>query len=369
MQSTLNTALPEHFRRPQFTFHLGPLSARQSCKRARCGEPDLGDRICTLKTPTEMLWGDLEEYLSKPQGLLDQQAEQTCDEINTDIVKLFAEVEYDEEFLLPLMLDLSRLQRFTALLELIPLESQQTLNHILLVFAQKEDLPSGMPFEFDQKFWGSGFSSIRQTVSTGGQHTGVIGSTPGRIEPYYLPCHSTWWTSFLLRATWLWSSNSDVGPVWSTMHGAAHVARAFLKAGASIEVELCLGYGGKCHGYVCVCPDPYTHSRLYECPESSTDQSKKEDKHKHKWISAKSILSERLGIPESELLQTEARNRNTQSRSTADLLDLARDTEAAWQRYVEACFCNKIPIVDEYGNYSEFPKVVIQVEQSGSQVA
>jgi hypothetical protein len=68
--------------------------------------------------------------------------------------------------------------------------------------------------------------------------------------------------------------------------------------------------------------------------------------HKHKLITAKSILLDYLGIAEAELLQIVARNHSTRSSSQADLIKLARETEAVWQRHVEQCVRDEVPVLD-----------------------
>jgi hypothetical protein len=345
MQTSLNTALPEHFRRPQFTFHLGLLSARQSYARAHCAEHDLGRLV---KVSTTILYVNLQEYLSELQGPLDQRAAQTCDEITTDVAKLGADVDVfrvswkfylartdmkNNVLRVPLTLYLARIQRFTSVSEIIRLESQKSSNHIELIHVKGANVRHGWSY--------ANPSPIRQTVSTTEQHTKVIDLTPVRGGPYYLPCRETWWTAFLFQATII-KLGHDVGPVWSESRAATYVARAFLEAGASIEVELCIG-DHQCHGHACVCPDQSTHSRLYECPESSTDQNGKA--HKHKWLSAANILSDQLKIPRTELLEIVARNRSTRSIPQVDFLDLARETEAVWQRHVEAYVRNKMQVL------------------------
>ncbi|KAM0691524.1 hypothetical protein Q7P36_010295 [Cladosporium allicinum] len=149
--------------------------------------------------------------------------------------------------------------------------------------------------------------------------------------------------------------SDDTRLVWSRSHAAAHIGRAFLEAGALIEIEFC-DASGRCHGHICVCPDPSTHSKLYECPEPHP-----RSKHKHEWISVKTPLSDHLGIPEAEPLQFEARNRSTRSISPADLLELARDTEAAWQRQVDACVRDGLPILTRWGVYSWNAEMVNEI--------
>jgi hypothetical protein len=91
--------------------------------------------------------------------------------------------------------------------------------------------------------------------------------------------------------------------------------------------------------------------------------------HTHDWFSAKSILSDRHKIPETELLEIVTRNCSTPSHTQAEILELAHNTEAAWQGCVEACIRDKIPVLDKYGCYSRIPEVVSQVQRNESQVA
>jgi hypothetical protein len=348
MQSLLNAALPEYFRRPGFSLHLGVLVAKQSHeRRVHCAQPHTGRRI--FLDPTLILHRYLGKYLSDLQGPLDQRAVQTCDEITTDII--MRRVDNNRNTLLLLIIHLVRVQRFTSMSEFIRLGSEQSLDHTKLEYA-KEDEPD------QQRCWPYGEPSrMRRAVSMGDPHTGLAHPTPVQAAPSYLPCTETWWTFFLMGMVGI-KLCDDIGLVWSHSHAAAHIGRAFLEAGASIEVELCVT-ARSCHGHVCVCPDPSTHSKLYECAEPHP-----QTKHKHDWTSAKSILSSGLGIPEAELLQIEARNRSNRSISQADLLELARDTEAAWQCHVEACVREGLPILGDRGRYTWIPKTDNKMDES-----
>lgn len=342
MQSLLNAALPEYFRRPQFPLHLGLLAARHLHEpNVHCAKSHLG--FSHRFFPTRMLCCYLEAYLSGLQGPLDQRILQTYDEITTDIIRRkVVEDSFGPSGMLDLTLGLARVQRFTPMSEIIRLGSEQSLDHTKLEYSKEEE-------PLQHRFWPDGRPSrIRRTVPISEPHTGLVDPAPGQAAPYYLPCLYTWWTFFLGEAMDIKLSD-DIGPVWSKSRAAAAVAKLFLEAGASIEVEFC-ATTGLCHGPVCVCDDPSTHSRLYDCPKSWMTHY--ETEHTHEWISAKSILSNRLGIPEAELLQIEARNRSNRSISEADLLELARDTESAWQRYVEACVREGLPILHDNGSYS-----------------
>jgi hypothetical protein len=363
LQSSLDVALPEHFRRPQFTFHVGLFSARKANERAHYAARVFAksDQDFFFDTDSEaaakvILYDHLRQYLSELQGPLDQRAAQTCDEITTTIVQLDAAMVNDENFLIGLMLHLVQIQRFTSMSEIIRLGSQRSLDYIELAYAKKEGLPAGQLLQVGKKP-----SPIRHVVSTSEQHARVVDSTPGQAGPHYLPCLKTWWTAFLIKATSI-ELEDDVGPVWSRSRAAMYVARAFLEAGASIEVEICVALHD-CHGHICACPDPSTHSKLYECPESTDSWG---IKHTHAWVSAKDILSDYLGIPEAEVLQTVERNRNTQSKSIVDLLELARDTEAAWQHYAGACVRSKILALDRRGQYSKIIEAKGQVDRSAN---
>lgn len=349
MQSLLNAALPEYFRRPGFTLYLGVLVAKQTHeRRVHCAQPHLGRRIYTLD-PTLILCYYLRMYLSDLQGPLDQRAVQTCEEITTDMIRRTADDKMD--MLLILTLHLVRVQRFTPMSEIIRLGSEQSLDYTKLEYAKEEE-------PLQHRFWPDGRPSrIRRAVSMGDPHTGLAHPTPGQAAPSHLPCTETWWTFFLIRVAII-KLRDDVGPIWSRSRAAAAEAKLFLEAGASIEIEFCDAIG-RCHGHVCVCPNPSTHSKLYECFESHP-----QTRHKHNWISAKTILSERLGIPEAELLQIEARNRSTRTVSRADLLELVRDTEAAWQRHVEACVREGLPILDDRGRYTRIAKTDNKMNES-----
>jgi hypothetical protein len=133
-----------------------------------------------------------------------------------------------------------------------------------------------------------------------------------------------------------------------------------LEAGASIDLEICMAEG-RCHGHVCVCPDASTHS-LYECttlPAPNVFGSSVQ--HEHKWTSAKSILIDYFKIPESELLQCVARTNNS---SVADLLQLARNADAAWKRNVKECFRKEISVLDHFGRYSWIAKTECQRKET-----
>jgi predicted transcriptional regulator len=66
----------------------------------------------------------------------------------------------------------------------------------------------------------------------------------------------------------------------------------------------------------------------------------------------KDLLLNNLEITKAELLQIEARNRSTGSVSQADILKLAAETEAVWQRHVKACVHDSIPVLDSGDRYS-----------------
>ena len=202
---------------------------------------------------------------------------------------------------------------------------------------------------------------ICRVVSTSELQTGVVEPTLDRVAFCYLPCQETWWTSFL-------SDASKITPglytqlIGSRSRAFGYAARAFLEAGASMELEICVGRVGRCHGYACVCSDSFKHKRLYECPGPSL--SRDEANHRHEWISARNILSDRLGIPRVELLQFEARSRSTRSVSHADFLNTARDTEAVWQRLVETRIRDKILALDHDGHYSWITKAEAEYRKS-----
>jgi hypothetical protein len=117
MRLSLNAAVPEHFRQPQFAFHLGLLSVRQQYERARCRKSPgdmLYDGVSTEST--SILHDHLIAHLSGLQGPLDQRAAQTCDEITTDMVRpsVCADIDKGQFVLLLLTLQLARIQRFTC---------------------------------------------------------------------------------------------------------------------------------------------------------------------------------------------------------------------------------------------------------------
>jgi hypothetical protein len=260
-----------------------------------------------------------------------------------------------EELVFGLAGALVRVQQSGMISDIVRFGSEQVLEHIR---------PTCVGSKLHRRCWpGRTPFPVRQVVSTSEQHTRVIDLTTGRAGPDYLPCLKTWWTAFLFNATSLIGSH-DAGPVWGTSRTATYVARAFLEAGASIEVEICIGRN-TCHGHVCICSDPSTHSRLYECSESIDDCEKK---HTHAWISAQSIMLDYLGIPGAEVLQAVERKRNTQSRPKPDLPKLARDVEAMWQRHVEACIRIKRPVLDEHGRYSWIAEAEFPVGRIESQV-
>jgi hypothetical protein len=239
MQLSLDIALPEHFRRPHFAFHLGLLLARQTYEHARRGGSWLSYLV---QVSIERLYDNLQEYLSEPQGPLDRRAAQTCDEITTDLVELSADndIYVEKRCLLPLTVHLARMQQSTSVSRIIRLGSQKSSNHTELVSVEVEEakLPEGMIPQWP----GNKPSKVRQVVSTSEQHSGVIDPTLGRAGPGYLPCLMTWWTAFLFFSAGI-NPEDDVGPVWSESRAATYVARAFLQAGASIEVEICVADG------------------------------------------------------------------------------------------------------------------------------
>jgi hypothetical protein len=144
MQSSLNVALPNHFRRPEFTFQLSLLLAGQANKRAHYGLSHRGvlyDGVCGESTT--ILHVHLRAYLSKRTGSLDQRAAELCDEITTDTLKLSA-IQDSPSLVLSLTLHLARIQQFTAVSEIIRLGSQQSLDHTGHLHVQKGELTGEM---------------------------------------------------------------------------------------------------------------------------------------------------------------------------------------------------------------------------------
>jgi hypothetical protein len=334
MQLVLDSAVPAHFRAPQFTLHLGILETRQmhECEANSVPEtmiqplrPKAGSTLCAR----------LDIHLENLEGSLDESAMQSCSETARSIIRLFTrsdqpkqqlkpkrmifDPEYDE--LLRLALVLARAQQFDPISDMIQHGCEQILGHIRQAYNMKDERPRR------RRWMGTPPAKLRQVVSINKQHTGVVDLATGRAGPYYLPCVHTWWTALPSAATYT-KLEEDIGPVWSHSHAATYVARAFLEPGASLEVELRVA-NGRCHEHACVCPDPSTHRGLYECPEPSRTQW---GEHEHEWISAKSILSDpdHLGIPEAELVQVEAKNRSIRSITPMNHVGLARKTEAAW---------------------------------------
>ena len=346
MQSVLHSAVPAHFRAPQFTLHLGILATR---KMHECEANSVPETLIKPLDPKagSILRAHLEIHLENPEGSLDESAMESCSETARSIIRLFTRNDqlkqqlkpkrmiFDPEYdtLLRLALVLVRAQQFDPISDIIQHGCEQMLGHIRQASNMKDQRPR-------RRCWmGKPPAKLRQVVSTNKQHTGAVDPTTGRAGPYYLLCVHTWWTRLLSTATYT-KLEEDVGPVWGHLHAATYVARAFLEAGASLEVELCAA-DGRCHGHACVCPDPSTHRGLYECPEPSTTQW---GEHEHEWISGKSILSDpdHLGIPEAELVQVEARNRSIRSITPTNHVGLARKTEAAWQRHVDSCVRNQV---------------------------
>lgn len=108
-----------------------------------------------------------------------------------------------------------------------------------------------------------------------------------------------------------------------------------------MDVEFCRG-NGICSGPRCVCSDPRTRSRLYECPWANSSSG-----HRHDWVSAKNILVDHIGISETELdhiliqrsshlIIAETHNRQTaETASGSSLYELAKETQDQWRRMVE----------------------------------
>jgi hypothetical protein len=318
LQSSLDAAVPEHFRRPNFSFQLGILLARQLHERGVYNlKFHLWERldfkgVCSLM----ILFSYLREYLKRLQGPLDQRAAQMCAELTTCIVKLRLSDFSDEDSLaLALILDLARAQQFTPMSEIIRLGSKHSSNHTILMYVNKEETPG-------RRGPGDEHSPIRQVVPTSEPHTGLANSAPGPLASHYLPCESTWWTTFL-EITMHIELEGDEGSVWSRSRAATYMARAFLKSGASVDIELCTVRGDTACRHVRICLDPTLHSKTDEYPEPSP-QIGDHESHKHGWMSAKNILADRFGIPEAELLQFQAKNRSTRYISETDFLSLRR---------------------------------------------
>jgi hypothetical protein len=320
LQLLLDASVPEHFRQPHFSFQLGLLPAGQlherSVHKVKSGLREFpgltGGSDWVLLDYYFMI------YLRGIQGPLHQRAVQMCAKLTESIIKLRQlDGSNPGDFsMLPLILDLARTQQFTPMSQIIRLESTRSSNHTILKYANKEEAPY-------QSGPGEEHSPIRQVVSTSESHTRLVDPVLGPVGAHYLPCASTWWTKFL-HFTKDIDLEDDIGSVWSESRAATYMARAFLESGASVDIELCVAEPD-CR-QVRICLDFTLHSRMDECPEPSPEFGENMD-HKHRWLSAKNILSDRFGIPEAELLQFQAKNRNTRNVSETDVLKLAQDDE------------------------------------------
>jgi len=66
-------------------------------------------------------------------------------------------------------------------------------------------------------------------------------------------------------------------------------------------------------------------------------------------------------------MQIEKEDRSTSSISQADLIELARETEAVWQRHVESRVGNQLPVPDRSKWYPFIAGAEDQVEESERQ--
>jgi len=235
MQSSLDAVLPEYFRQSQFPFQVGLSLVKQLYARnVYHTKRDLRDPLDPGgKSSLVVLSSHLQLYLFKPRGPLDENVLQVCAEMATAIAKLREpETHLKKLYLLCLTLDLARVQQFAPMSEIIRLGSSRCSDHTGLAYAMKHGrLHENWP---RSRTW-----PIRRMVSPSEQHAQVIDPTSSRVGPYYLPCERTWWTSFLSHSGVKFvEQEDDVGPVWSLSRAVTHMAKAFLDAGASVDLEL-----------------------------------------------------------------------------------------------------------------------------------
>ena len=359
MRSAVDAAVPEHFSTLHFGSQLSLLMARQMYER------DIHATRFPLKDNAQTSVGSIagpilfesiqEAYDSSAISLPDNRSLRMRDDLARAIFRQVRLVRdgslksmgttkksygYSYDFL-AVMIYLVALRQFGFMADLIRCGYEMHSDHVGLAHVKNEEpLHAGC-------WLGLGPKEVRWKVPSREPNDTIVKSES--TMPCYLPCVHTWWTYFLLR----FSHRPRDPDVWS--HAGSYIAKAFVESGASIDVEICFGRS-QCPGHICVCPDSATHQKLYECPEPRKEGVYS---HTHKWVSAKTILSNHLMIPEPELLQIAQENRNDRSGPEADLVKLARNTEAVWQRHVDACVRNKIQVLDEYCAYSwsEEPKL------------
>jgi hypothetical protein len=206
MQSAVNSAVPEHFRAPQFGFHLGILATGRLHERLE------SEIHVEIRSPT---WGlsatnncqialkdHLERHIAEGKGSLDQTAIKTCDETARAMLR---SVPGKAQYLQQLALNLVRVQEFGLISDIIDLGSKETVGHIKPAYVNQGE-------ELDMQSWlGRSPLPIRQVVSTCEPDTQDIDSTLRRL--CYLPCINTCWTALLHHAVSYVKLEDDEGPV------------------------------------------------------------------------------------------------------------------------------------------------------------
>lgn len=345
MRSEVDSHVPKHFRAPEFPLKLGLAdfqfkvdlveadSELQSVLRPELYAHRIGLLIskladCLDRYLTVTSWhagGTINKHTVKACQTSSRQSLQRLMSRSIQPRRLSG----DWYLWAKLMLTFARTRHFDFIEDVVHFVSKSESE-----FIQLADIESRTPI--DAEAWSyTDRWYIRRPVPGGESISRDKTKTPSRTTCYYLPCESASWIDFLIHVR-EFDDVLDSEPLQNETRtreksALSHAISLFLEAGASTEVEICDGEGS-CHGPVCVCPDPSTHSGLYECPEPDP-----ETRHTHDWASVKNVVLEILGISESELIQKFPNSQSCGNLYTTELLAMAVRTDSVWRQYVQRC--------------------------------
>jgi hypothetical protein len=219
MHSVVDSAVPQHFRAPHFTFHLGISAARQmhECD-LYFSKPFLrGSRQISIVVPEQLLLLHTDEYLNSLEGQLDESAMQTCSEIARSMFRRLL-ITFDQVTrldgnlshiqLLSLAVILTGTRRFDLIHDIVRAGSVQAWDHIRSAYVRNEEQPHRGSWLGRTPF------GVRQVVSSCGPHAGILNATTSQRTPCYLPCVYTLWIKFPVVVTKQAELKHDEEPVW-----------------------------------------------------------------------------------------------------------------------------------------------------------
>jgi hypothetical protein len=324
MRVEIESQLPRHFHEPHFELQLATVSLKLSFECYTRGTLVLAYFI----TSTVRFENKLSGYLNCVEGLPNGSVLRVIDQLACEIFKSFAGwLRCGPIAGIMMSLVRAKQNQFVSNIVARP-EPQQTLPHLKPIYLQDS---SSLDKMLDRNREGLRNCHVRIPCH-------LSTSSPSNEKPYYVPCYDSIWTNFLDGLQRLPNKEADCDLLQKRC-ASSYIIKEFIKAGANIEFEICLG-DRDCYGPFCVCSDPRTHAGLFECPKI-----KPQFQHKHTWISAREIIL-RSGLQEVELEEILATRREHKENTEDEHIQLAIKTDAILREFVEDCVQNNRSIED-----------------------